>query len=66
VFQPLGETPAFPVEGVSNGLTLRQYYAAKIMAGLAADLPEEFVAADIAETAFMLADALLYWEDDNE
>ncbi len=64
-------TPAFPaglitddkgvVVGGSNGMTLRDYFAAKAMEGMlsSGNLPKTISDADIAECTYNLADAML-------
>lgn len=57
--------PAFPSHGnmgevVCEGMTLRDYFAAKAMQGMLAGNVEMFGPAEkLVETAFMLADAML-------
>jgi len=57
--------PAFPVESIVNahGMTLRDYFAAKAMAGMLADLPKSLYGLDwqknVTRTAYELADQML-------
>ncbi len=59
--------PAFPVQDAStwqaHGMTLRDYFAAKAMQGLLADLPKSLHGFDwvnnTAKEAYSLADAML-------
>lgn len=60
--------PAFPADGIdsetefawpSQGMTLRDYFAAKAMQGFAADPNTEAVAKTVARFAYGWADAML-------
>ena len=55
--------PAFPHSRLgsdADGMTLRDYFAAKAMLGfLASDEASERSAADLARAAYMMADAML-------
>ncbi len=54
--------PAFPSETNSDyfyGMTLRDYFAAKAMQGLLADMVEETTAQKLAECSYSVADAML-------
>jgi hypothetical protein len=48
---------AFPANKYNGGMTLRDYFAAKAMQAMALDSTEDFT--DIAERAYILADAML-------
>jgi len=48
---------AFPANKYNGGMTLRDYFAAKAMQTMALDSTEDFT--DIAERAYILADAML-------
>ena len=51
---------AFPIEGYSNGISIRDYFAAKVMQGLSSN-PETWSNHDdkLAEMAYQAADAML-------
>lgn len=51
----------FPLEGCSNGMTLRDWFAGQALAGLLADSkrPSEDTTNDVAASAYRLADAML-------
>lgn len=66
--------PAFPVAGMTglpngevvygeNGMTLRDYFAAKAMQGMLADLPKTLYGLDwqtkVTESSYEIADAML-------
>lgn len=56
--------PAFPVPGLMedpsfNGMTLRDYFAAKAMAAIVPNFIDEWSEQSISETAYSLADAML-------
>lgn len=64
--------PAFPMASVTvlaedmshtslthNGMTLRDYFAAKAMQGLLINAYQDFVMGEFAETAYAMADAML-------
>jgi hypothetical protein len=60
------ELPAFPRDHAAeghNGMSLRDYFAAKAMQGMLADLPKTCYGLDwqanVAKAAFALADAML-------
>ena len=56
---------AFPNEGFNGwgkpeeGMTLRDYFAAKAMQGFAATLFDGYLAKEIADRAYVVADAML-------
>jgi hypothetical protein len=51
--------PAFPVGNV-NGMSLRDYFAAKAMTGLlTAEIVGEYSNEHVAEIAYLIADAML-------
>ncbi len=52
------------VEPHHAGMTLRDYFAAKAMQGMLAD-GNDWVATDIAETAYRVADAMLCARESN-
>ncbi|AAQ54972.1 hypothetical protein Bcep22_gp39 [Burkholderia phage Bcep22] len=56
-------TPAFPSEGITTGMWLRDYFAAKALVGYLASVASDFEPAEhassIAEDCYALADAML-------
>ena len=56
-------TPAFPTEtafGYEEGMTLRDYFAAKAMTGLlTAELVGEYSNEHVAEISYRIADAMM-------
>ena len=48
--------PAFPMYGVDDGMSLRDYFAAKALQGLVVSYP---VSCDYAKEAYKIADAML-------
>jgi hypothetical protein len=63
----MNNPPAFPNEGFNGwgepfqGMTLRDYFAAKVLQGMLAsgNLPRTMPDADIAECSYNLADAMM-------
>lgn len=52
--------PAFPVPDLhNNGMTLRDYFAAKAMQGLLSTGDEEVTTIGMAQASYALADAML-------
>ena len=59
--------PAFPCEWdyiksnreAANGMTLRDYFAAKAMQGLMVDIPDAVQFVYVADSAYKMADAML-------
>lgn len=66
--------PAFPSRAddlngdPKTGMTLRDYFAAKVLAGMMADpnLPPKMSASGIAETAYCIADEMLKARETNQ
>ena len=57
--------PAFPTGTAFQGMTLRDYFAAKAMLGLMASphMPDAFNVQPVADKAYMIADAMLEARD---
>ena len=67
-----GNNNAFPIPGLQddesfNGLTVRDYFAAKALQGMLADLPKTLYGIDwqerTAESAYQIADAMIKARD---
>ena len=60
---------AFPISNethiCSEGMTLRKYYAAKAMQSFIAT-PDSLRGADLPESSFMVADAMIKFEQDEQ
>jgi hypothetical protein len=55
---PTSHSPDYPNE-IGGGMTLRDYFAAKVLGGLASAYHENWTAERVAEVAYELADRML-------